>query len=425
MNRRLRLLFVTHQYRPAIGGSEKFFSDLAEGLAERGHDVQVATTRSTDYRTWRTALPAADTINGVRVRRFSALARRDYTWRILRRGLSRNRRAGARFADPLVLFGSGPISPGLFAWVAARASRFDVVHLQTLPYAHVVYAGRAAKWAGRPVVITPHVHVEQPEVFGLGAFVRALKRADLVMADTGRERDYLEAAGVGRDRLVEIGVGLRTSDVPEMDPAECRRSLGLPSDAFVALFLGRKVPYKGLTSVVEGVMRLGERQGGVHLVSAGPPSDESRALRARYPANIGWTDLDAVSDRTKAELLNACDALLLPSTAEAFGIVFLEGWALGKPVIGARAGATPWLIVDGHNGLLVDPDSPDQVAAAVRRLAADPGLCAWLGANGRRTLAERYSLDRVAARTEAAYLDLLRRRTGERAATLAAEAASR
>lgn len=404
----MRLLFVTHQYPPALGGSEKFFSDLAEGLVERGHEVEVATTKSEDYRSWRTTLSSREEANGVRVRRFRCFPRGKLTWALLERGLTASRRSPGLVSDLATLVGSGPVSPGLFRFVRRRARLCDLVHIQTLPYAHVVYASWAARQAGRPVVITPHVHSEQPEIFRLELFLRCLRRADLVQADTGREVECLTGWGVPRERIQEVGIGFRLDAVPSLDPLECRRNEGIPEDAFVVLFLGRKVCYKGLNGLRDAVRLLSERHPRTWLISAGPPGEMGK--QSDEPASSGsyrWLDLDRIDEERKWRLLAACDVMALPSVAEAFGVVFLEAWSLGKPVIGARAGATPWLISDGLDGLLVDPGDTAQLAAALERLVMDPDLARWLGRNGRVKTEERYSLKTVARLTEEGYKRVL------------------
>ena len=83
----MHLLHVSHQYAPAIGGSERYITDLSEEMVRRGHHVDVFTSRAVDYLTWKSALPGRETINGVQVRRFKSLTRRGHTWRALDIGL--------------------------------------------------------------------------------------------------------------------------------------------------------------------------------------------------------------------------------------------------------------------------------------------------------------------------------------------------
>jgi glycosyltransferase involved in cell wall biosynthesis len=95
--------------------------------------------------------------------------------------------------------------------------------------------------------------------------------------------------------------------------------------------------------------------------------------------------LGYVDDQTRTDLLAACDVLALASRTEAFGYVFLEAWANGKPVIGANAGGIPAVVDHGHTGLLVDFGKVDQLADAIEQLIDNPELAHRLGDAGRDT----------------------------------------
>jgi len=399
----MRLLHVTHQYAPAIGGSEQYMTDLSEALVRRGHCVDVFTTKSRSFWTWRDELPRREHINGVRVFRYSSLRRRGYTWRLLDLGYDGYRPTRRRMFQPLILAGNGPLSAAL-AWnLWRRASGYDLIHVQTLPYAHLVYGYHIARRSGRPVVLTPHLHVGDPGIFDVEMFNNALCGADQVIADSGIERDYLMRLGVAPERVLVAGVGIRPELYPVRDKSLCRRRLDLPVDAIVLLFLGRKVAYKGLAEVIEAFAALQGRHEELWLLAAGPPTEESRSLRSRWSGLDRFRELDAVSEDGKLDLLNACDALLLPSTSEAFGIVFLEAWAVGKAVIGARAGAIPSIIDDEHDGLLAEPNDVTSLTQQIERLILDPDLRQRLGIAGRRKALGRYTVDCIAAIIEDAY----------------------
>jgi glycosyltransferase involved in cell wall biosynthesis len=122
------------------------------------------------------------------------------------------------------------------------------------------------------------------------------------------------------------------------------------------------------------------------------------------------TNLGLVSDDTRLDALNACDCLVLPSEGEAFGIVFLEAWAVGKPVIGPRTPAVASVVSDGQDGWLVPVGDPMAVARALQSWIADPALVRRMGDNGRKKLVERYTCARVADVVEGVYLCAVRAR---------------
>jgi len=127
--------------------------------------------------------------------------------------------------------------------------------------------------------------------------------------------------------------------------------------------------------------------------------------------------LGVVSDEEKLAALQACDCLVLPSVGEAFGIVFLEAWIVGRPVIGARTLAVSAVIQHGQDGFLAAPGDAADLAACIARLIADPDLARRMGARGREKVLRRYTIPRIADRVEGIYLRVLRRRLREEGET--------
>ena len=82
---------------------------------------------------------------------------------------------------------------------------------------------------------------------------------------------------------------------------------------------------------------------------------------------------------------------------EALGIAFLEASASGLPTLVGRSGGAPETVLDGESGFVVDPREPDDVAAALCRLLADPDLARSMGAVGREFVTREYGLDATAA----------------------------
>jgi glycosyltransferase involved in cell wall biosynthesis len=106
--------------------------------------------------------------------------------------------------------------------------------------------------------------------------------------------------------------------------------------------------------------------------------------------------------------LAACDVLVLPSQAESFGVVFLEAWSQGKPVIGARIPAVEEMIHEGRDGLLVPYGDPKALAEKVLILLRDPELRRALGERGKEKVKERYGVERISAGLEDLFLKLVR-----------------
>ena len=411
----MRILHVTHQYAPAVGGAEQYIQTLSEELASRGHQVDVYTSRSRDYMTWRNELPSREQINGVEVHRFRAIQRRGYTWRLLDIGMRNYRAVLPALWEPMIFFGNGPVMPGLGATIRRNARRYDVVHISNIHYAHAWPAFRAAQRQGLPVVVTPHLHAEQPATYDAGYMRTILSGAQAVLAVTPAERAFMLKERLA-DKAVVGGNSLVMDDFPPLDQAEARRRLGVPWDAFVILFLGRKVAYKGLERTLKAFDALRRQGSNVHLLAYGAETDESRRMWSDYEAGQGASvaDLtgldvrDTVSNEERLAALAACDVFAMPSTGEAFGIVYLEAWAYGKPVIGANIRAVSSLIDDDVNGYLVDPARTDQLVERLAGLIDDPDKARAMGQAGREKLLRRYTSQRIGDIVEGLYRRVIR-----------------
>jgi glycosyltransferase involved in cell wall biosynthesis len=406
----MRLLHVTHQYRPAIGGAEQYIANLSEELAKRDHKVTVFSSRSRDYLTWQSELPRAEQLDGVQLRRFWSFVRGPRTWRMLNYGYRHYWRSRSWYYEPLILLGNGPVCPGLFWAVLKQASSYDLIHINNLHYAHAGMAFLAARWRKVPIVITPHLHMEQPVTYDVGYLQSMLRASDHVIAVTQAERQFLIDAGFEHQRITTAGNGILVEQFPTQDRLTCRRELGLPDDAFVLLFLGRKTEYKGLDLVLKAYVALQKQYPDLHLLTVGPETDHSRALWARHVGLPRLTNHGSVPDATRLAALNACDCLAMPSSGEAFGIVFLEAWIVGKPVIGARTHAVSSIIADGQDGFLIEPGSVEELADRIVRLMENPSLTQQMGERGRANVLSRYTVPRITDIVEGVYLRLLRRR---------------
>jgi glycosyltransferase involved in cell wall biosynthesis len=297
----------------------------------------------------------------------------------------------------------------MFAALLTRSSRYDLVHLNCLVYSHVAYGYLAAHWRNVPIVVTPHVHAAQQVTYGIGYQLSILGGSDHVIADTAGERAFLLTLGLEPSKVSTVGVGVRPERYPVRDRDACRRRLELPPDAFVLLFLGRQVEYKGIENALQAVVTLQERFPHVHIVVAGPETGYSRRLFARYRGRPGVTNLGVVSDTERLDALNACDCLVLPSTGEAFGLVFLEAWIVGKPVIGARTAAVSEIISDGLDGWIVPPGDPSALAETIVRWIESPDLARQMGQVGRQKVLADYTCARVADVVEGIYARTLSR----------------
>jgi glycogen(starch) synthase len=421
-----RLLHIVQRYAPYEGGSENYVRELSEQFAANGHAVTVLTTDAWDLEyLWNPAArrvdaPAEETVSGVRVLRFPV---RHYPasslgYRAVRRAMAEwSRLPALRGRDAALRRGGrfAPWVPTLHAWARAHAGEFDLIHAANISIESTLLAGaEAARRAGTPFVVTPFVHLGSPgdrrivRYYSMPHQLRLLRDADATIVQTEQERAFLAARGVPDARLYRIGVGVRLRDVTGGDAARARAAYDLRGP--IVYFSGTAAADKGTYDLVAAMRRLWAEGSDAALVLTGPMLSDVRTffgtLSGEERARI--RPLGFVSKQTQADVLAAADVLALPSRTDSFGIVFLDAWANGIPVIGANAGGIPGVVSDGIDGLLVPFGDVAALTGALRRLLDDPALRRRMGQAGRKKVLAHYTWEKIVAAVVGVYDGLLR-----------------
>ena len=184
--------------------------------------------------------------------------------------------------------------------------------------------------------------------------------------------------------------GLRQTPtvVPELiDLAEWRRLLGEPQPAensrFTVLFVGRFYRRKRVEILLRAAAALRGRISNleIRLVGGGPCAPQLRSLSTALKLDGTVTFLGDVSRSQLIAEYNRTDLVCLPSVQEGFGIVLLEAMAAGKPIVAARAAAIPEV---APHGVLVDPESPEALAAGIDELHRSSEKRAVLASTGKK-----------------------------------------
>jgi glycosyltransferase involved in cell wall biosynthesis len=232
-----------------------------------------------------------------------------------------------------------------------------------------------------------------------------LKNADFVIGRNAEAVEITRRKGYrGPAAVVPNGVDIELFRPLNRDAA--RRFLGL--SGFVCGYIGRLVEQKGLAEIIQAIK---DCPADVNVVFAGSGPYEAE-LKRLISTSHQEGRVRFIPNRSREELpeiMAGLDVLLLPSRTtarwkEQFGRVIIEAQACRTPVIASDSGAIPGVVGDG--GLIVPEQNPTELAAAICKLRADPGLREEMAAAGRRQVEQYYSWQQVAALMRSIYLGM-------------------
>ena len=195
--------------------------------------------------------------------------------------------------------------------------------------------------------------------------------------------------GVHPSKIHLIPMGINLDEWGDSDGERFRRKYGLTGKRLL-LFVGTKNYNKGAIHLLQAMNDIRKNVKDLVLVSLGLSTKEWKKKKGILPEG-NLLDLGYVSEEEKRDAFDACDLFVMPSRYDSFGIVYLEAWRCGKPVIGARVGAIPEVIEEGKDGLLVEFGEVDQLASAIISLLNNPDLCREMGKAGRKKVIDKFN----------------------------------
>lgn len=238
---------------------------------------------------------------------------------------------------------------------------------------------------------------------------RILDEADAVVCISHEE--YRQAVAlIGKERVHLLPNGVCPQSLNGGNPMTLRRRLHIGKDTFVFGCISRIAPEKNQLLAVEALALLRARGVDAALLLAGPVMDEAywqkvrhRILELRLHQHCHVLPPVQLESPAHHNILAALDCFLLASVKELFGLVVLEAWAAGKPVVASNVGGLPRLISDGTDGFLFESGKAPALVEALEKYRHSPQLREKHAANGLKKVLADYTWDKIAARQEAIY----------------------
>lgn len=291
-----------------------------------------------------------------------------------------------------------------------RQERPDLVHLHTIK--PLLYGSLAAYLGHVPAIVRSvtglgyvfignDVQARRLRALIKGLYRIALRSGVMLFENQTDRRYFLDEKLVApQDAHLIEGVGVDT---------DFYRPLPQPKGTPTVLMAARMLWDKGVGTLVEAARRL-HQEIPARVVLVGEP-DPGNPASIEVETLQRWAEEGLVEwwgwQADMRNVFAACHVVTLPSLGEGIPTVLLEAAACGRPIVATDVPGCRDVVQEGVNGLLVSPNDPAALAAALHTLLMDEKLRARMGAAGRKLVEERFSDARVHAETLTVYQSLL------------------
>jgi glycosyltransferase involved in cell wall biosynthesis len=403
-----RVAFLIYRGNPRCGGQGVYTRHLTRELHRLGHSVEVFAGPP-----WPEVDPGVGftPVRGLDLYRdpdpFRVPALREFT-------------SWADWTEFLVMLSAGFGEPLAFSRrirkiLNARRREFDIVHDNQCLGTGILQLNEQDHW---PMLVTLHHpitvdrtialdHAENPwrrfttrRWFGfLRMQVRVARRLPAVLTVSNNSKIDINAQmHVPLNRLTVVPVGVDHEVFRPYDDVVKRVGRLMVTSS-------SDVPMKGLVPLLEAVAKL-RTERDIELVVIGSPRPKGRVAKTIERLGLGdiVITITGVTDEELARMYGEAEVAIVPSLYEGFSLPAIEAMACSVPVIATTGGALPEVVgTDGTTGVLVEPNNPEALVAAIRDLLDDPEKRERLGAAGRQRVMQRFTWEVTARGTAACY----------------------
>lgn len=384
----MKVLHVIPSYEPAwaFGGTVTATSQLCRGLVRQGVDVTVYTTDA-DGKGGHLNVPLNQPVDlgGVKVWYFHC----DFGVRkvFYSRGLSRKLRETVK--------------------------GFDLVHVSAIWQWIGVDVYKFCKLYAKPYIVTPHGSLSpwpwsqnllKKRIYWYAFGMKTIKEASAIHFTTEDERDKslstVPILSKKQSFTVPNGIVIKKGK-------NIRNNLNIQDEQFLLLFTGRIHRKKGIHFIIEAMKKLKNNKLSFLIVGHAEDTEYVNHLKEiseELAGNVIWKD--SVNAEEIWDYYSSSDLFVLPSYDENFGMVVVEAMACGLPVLISR-NVGIWKEVEVDNaGFIVNQDV-DEIANALKTIYENPDMLKQLSLNARKSVENRYDINKVASLMIKAYEDVL------------------
>lgn len=269
----------------------------------------------------------------------------------------------------------GPWSAAMERFIGQHIADYDLVISNNNVFRPAVFAMAEAKRQGVPSILIPHAHLDD-DFYHFPDWLQSARDASLVLAVPKVACEFLAEKGCN---VRYMPAGCDTEEQFSESDVVAFRHVYSGKRPFL-LVLGRKAGAKGYRKVIAAVDKVNRNGIELDAVLIGP-DDDGQPITTPYVSYLGRQPREVVRGALKS-----CLALCNMSSSESFGIVLLEAWLAGKPVIANKdCVAFHDMAINNVNALLVNDED---LAYAITSIVNKPEICQSLAVEGRRVAAQ-------------------------------------
>jgi len=388
----MRVLYFTQLFYPAVfGGGEYIFYHWARELTKKGHDVFVITQSLQGDKSY-------EEVDGIKI---------------------------FRVGSPLKLSGTLPV--GILSNISyllksysmgkkiIKENNIDIIHSNT--YIPVLSAQWCSKKTNTPHIATVHdvyytsknnfwkTWSKQNKISRLTKFLgplleKKIAKTNVALFHTVSQQSKNDLESLGVTKLIKI--------IPNgIDPL--LYDVASKPKPFQAIYVGRLIFYKNIDVIVDAFAIVVKTIPSAQLIIVG-----DGPMRSHLFEKINKLDIQKnihlkgnISDKQKFKLIQESNVLLNPSLIEGFGIVVLEGFAAGKPVLVSDSKPLSDLVVDKVDGFVLESGNPKIWAEKIIEVFTDHNKAKQMGLVGKQKVCEEYSISKLTDDLVCLYNDVI------------------